>query len=370
MSQNMKLVKAWKINGKNQLSLCDHEIPSSVPAARLRVEPLYVGTCGSDHDLIKNGGEHSSYKDKVEPIIPGHELCGKVVEIGEGVKGFSVGDIVVVEPTLPCGTCIDCRRGAYNTCKSTRYWATPPQHGCLVQQIDVQPEWTKRVPSGLDPMLACLTEPLAACVEAVWGGSTSRTQMPIDEHVLILGGGNIAMGTALVLLDLINPSRIILAARKQEDLDFAKKLGVGHVIPLGDHRTEGGKEKTRDAMQQILTVSGGGVGSAIECTGASDVLGELIDARVLLGYGRIIGIGCHPKCTVDIPTLRRSAVAYIPVRRSCRKFDRTMNLIKDQPEKARLLVGTVGSFDKLDEVMLKGGGESTGTGGPKTVIRF
>jgi L-iditol 2-dehydrogenase len=361
---SVKSVPAWKIVGKNQLAFTEHQIPASPNAGLIRVAPLYVGICGSDMELCKSGGVHSSHKGEVKPIIPGHELCGKIVALGAGVDGFEVGDIVVVEPAVPCGKCVDCRRGAYNTCKTTGYWSTPPVDGCLSTEVDVLPLWTYPVARDLDPMLAVLTEPLAACVEAVYGGSRSRTIMPIDEYILIVGGGNIAMGIAFVLSDLINPSRVILAARKQSDLDFANRLGIKHTVQIGD------AEKTRIAMEKVREISEGGVGSIIEGTGAGDVLTSIIESRVFLGYGRIIAIGCHAKMPIDIPLLRRSGVSFIPIRRSCDKFPKTMRIIRDNAERARLLIGRIGKFDELDKVMLEGAGEKTGTNGPKTIIKF
>jgi threonine dehydrogenase-like Zn-dependent dehydrogenase len=370
MEMITKQVPAWKITGPNQLAFGEHTISATPAAGFIRVTPLYVGICGSDTDLCCSGGKHSSHKGETKPIIPGHELCGRITAIGEGVEGFAAGEIVVVEPALPCGKCIDCRRGAYNCCKTTGYWATPPVDGCFVKEIDVLPRWTYKVPADMDPMLASLTEPLAACVEAIYAGSKSRTQMPIDEHILILGGGNIAMGVALVLGDLINPNKVIIAARKQSDLDFAKKLGIHNVVQLGD------AEQNKAAMKKVLEITGrgnpmdGGVGSIVECTGSEQVLSAAIEARVVFGYGRIIGVGCHGKIPVDIPLLRRSAISFVPVRRSNDKFGKTMRIIQDNKERARLLIGRIGKFEELDKVLLNGAGESTGTGGPKTVIRF
>lgn len=370
MRQNgNKTVAAWKVVGPHEVKLCDHTIPAKPPAGMLRVQPLFVGVCGSDLDLVKSGGKHSSHAGEPQPIIPGHEMCGKVVAVGRGVTGFKCDDVVVVEPALPCGECVDCLRGDYNCCKTTGYWGTPPVDGCFVREIDVWPQWTLKVLAGLDPMLAALVEPLAACVEAIYNGGKAP-QIPVHEHVLILGGGNIAMGVAFVLNDLINPERVIVAARKEHDLMFARSLGIRHVIQLGD------AEHNKAAMQKVLDITGNGnpkargVGAIVECTGAESILSAAIEARVLFGYGRIIGVGCHGKIPVDIPLLRRSAISFIPVRRSRDKFGRTLSLIDRNRERAGQLIGRIAGFEDLEQVLLNKSGELTGTGGPKTMIRF
>ena len=359
-----KTIKAWKITATDVVSLTDHEIAGSVPAGKLRVQPLFCGVCGSDDELIRKGGAHSAHSGPCNHIIPGHELCGKVVEFGEGVTGFELGDTVVVEPALPCGECPDCKSGAYNCCRATGYWATPPVDGCFAQFIDVLPRWTFKVPAGLDPMIASLTEPLGACVEAVFGGSRVHPQIETDQWTLILGGGNIAMGVLFTLKALFSTEKVIVAARKQADLDFAVKIGAKHVVLIGDD------ERTAAAMKQVAEIAHGGVKNIIECTGTNEVIRNVLKSGILLGYGNVVAVGCQYVCEIDFAWLRRRSGKLITVRRSNDKFKRTLEMLSEHQEAARLLIGKVGTFDKLDDALLKGGGEPTGTDGPKTVIRF
>lgn len=358
-----KTCSCWKIHGPNLLVRDSHDIASTVPAGRLRIQPLFCGVCGSDDELIKKGGAHSAHSGPVQHIIPGHELCGKVVEIGEGVSGFAAGDIVVVEPALPCGECPDCKSGAYNCCKKTGYWATPPVDGCFVDLIDVLPRWTYKVPEGLDPMVASLTEPLGACVEAVFGGSRVHPQIETDQWTLILGGSNIAMGVLFTLRSLFNTEKVIVAARKQEDLDFASKLGAKHVVRIGDD------ERTAAAMKEIEQLSHGGVKNIIECTGSNDVIRNVLKSGLLLGYGNVVAVGCQYVCQIDFAWLRRRAGKLITVRRSNDKFKRTLEMLAENQEVARQLIGCVGSYKELDAVLKGEAGDKVGDG-PKTIIRF
>ncbi len=362
-SNDVMKVQAWKVTGPNTLELMEHEIPATVPAGKLRVKPMFVGSCGSDLDLIRHGGKHSSHQGETKPIIPGHELCGKITGIGDGVAGFNIGDIVVVEPAMPCEHCHDCRDGSYNTCKTTGYWATPPIDGCFVQELDVLPKWTFKVPSNLDPMVASLTEPLGACLEAIYGESTTHPQIEVDNWILILGGGNIAMGILYGLISLFGSSKVILAARKDADLAFATSLGCKHVVKIGN------KEETKAAIEEVRTISGGGVKTVIECTGVNDLLSAVINERILRGYGKIIGVGCHSTVEIDVALLRRSSGQFLTVRRSNRKFEKTLALLSEHSDVARSLIGRVGKFAELDQVLLHGAGEIVGNG-PKTVIAF
>lgn len=367
----MKNVKAWKITAPNLLALSGHEIPAAVPAGKLRVKPLYCGVCGSDDELVRKGGAHSAHSGPCQHIIPGHELCGQVVEVGDGVTGFNSGDVVVVEPALPCGECPDCKSGAYNCCKKTGYWATPPVDGCLVELIDVLPRWTVKVPEGLDPMVASLTEPLGACVEAVFGGSRVHPQIETDQWTLILGGGNIAMGVLFTLRALFSTEKVIVAARKQEDLDFASRLGAKHVVQIGDDQRSGA------AMKEVEQIAHGGVKNIIECTGTNQVIRNVLKSGILLGYGNVVAVGCQYVCEIDFAWLRRRSGKLITVRRSNEKFKRTLDMLAENQAVARTLIGRVAAFEQFGELAVQTAqgkpvtvGEDTGTGGPKTVVRF
>jgi len=92
-----------------------------VPAPRLQlggdalVEPLAVTRC--DLDLIIVGGASGL----PGPFAIGHETAGRVVEVGEAVKGFAPGDVVIVPFQISCGACERCRRGHTNACAAVPF---------------------------------------------------------------------------------------------------------------------------------------------------------------------------------------------------------------------------------------------------------
>src|SRR5690606_26758584 len=71
-----------------------------------------VGVCGTDVHLLDGHFPTAKY-----PIVPGHEVTGTVVAVGHEVRDVRVGDRVVVEPGVPCATCLLCRRGRPNLCE-------------------------------------------------------------------------------------------------------------------------------------------------------------------------------------------------------------------------------------------------------------
>jgi D-arabinose 1-dehydrogenase-like Zn-dependent alcohol dehydrogenase len=75
-----------------------------------------VGVCGSDLGLID--GEGPPWTEY--PLVPGHEVCAEVIELGDCVDDLAVGDRVALHGVVYCGTCTPCREGRYYQCDELR----------------------------------------------------------------------------------------------------------------------------------------------------------------------------------------------------------------------------------------------------------
>ena len=83
-----------------------------------------VGVCGSDVHYYKDGriGEQVVR----EPLVLGHEFAAWVAELGDGVQGLKVGQLVAPDPAVPCGRCECCVGGDPNLCPDVIFCGTPP----------------------------------------------------------------------------------------------------------------------------------------------------------------------------------------------------------------------------------------------------
>ena len=68
-------------------------------------------------------------------MVIGHESAGTVIETGSQVTTCQVGDHVALEPGVSCGLCQQCKTGRYNLCPEMKFFATPPVHGSLANQV-------------------------------------------------------------------------------------------------------------------------------------------------------------------------------------------------------------------------------------------
>jgi threonine dehydrogenase-like Zn-dependent dehydrogenase len=265
--------------------------------------------------------------------------------------------------------------------------ATPPQNGCFAQRFQWPARFCHVLPVGLNSRvrLAALTEPLAACLQAI-----QRRKLAVpsrrgnDEFELIIGGGAMAMGVLAIRKAQSSANKVAVLARSQADVDFATLLGADCVFRLSRADSLTGEEDAAarleananakrenvDIFRQVRDACGKRVSAAYECTGYGPILEAAIEARVVRGEGCYVGLGCHYSIAFDKAMLRRDEASLMPVRRSKDKFPATLDMLCRQPELFEQLIGSVVAFDDLPSIMKKRGGKSTGTGGPKTVVEF
>src|SRR3954447_20702626 len=168
--------------GEPALSLAD--VPDPKPGAgEVEIAVDAVGICGTDVHILHDVYPHA------DPLIPGHELVGRIVGVGDGVEEWSVDDRVVAElHTGACLTCDLCRSGNPQICPHKRALGTWTD-GAFAERV-VIPAWLlHRAPEGLGDPIASLIEP-AACS---WHGLMERGRVERGDHVLVVGHGPIGL---------------------------------------------------------------------------------------------------------------------------------------------------------------------------------
>jgi len=185
-------------------------VPDPAPGRRdVVVAVAGCGICGTDLHILD--GEFAP----TLPVVPGHELSGEIVALGDAVTEVSVGDRVAVDPSLHCGECYYCRRGRGNLCERWAAIGVTTAGGAADYVADyvVAPVANCfRLPDGVDTADAALIEPLAC---AVRGFDVLQARMA--DHFLIYGAGTMGLmmmelakraGAASVSMVDLNPSRL------------------------------------------------------------------------------------------------------------------------------------------------------------------
>jgi 2-desacetyl-2-hydroxyethyl bacteriochlorophyllide A dehydrogenase len=203
-------------------------------AGELIVRIRRIGLCGTDYHIFAGRHPFLAY-----PRVMGHELSGEVQVAPPGSQ-FRVGQVVAINPYLPCGTCIACRKGKPNACMQIRVLGVHADGG--MAELLAVPEAAVLDAEGLTLDQAAMMDFLAIGAHAV-----SRAQITADDRVLIVGAGPI--GIAAGLFARSNGARVTLADTRLARLTYAAdKLGFDDVVEAGSDLPADLAERTDGEM--------------------------------------------------------------------------------------------------------------------------
>ncbi|HET9089147.1 MAG TPA: alcohol dehydrogenase catalytic domain-containing protein [Acidimicrobiales bacterium] len=182
-------------------------------AGEILVEPLLVGVCGTDLEIIDHTIDPAYVR---HPLVIGHEWVGR---LREGHALGPTGTHVVVEGVLTCGRCPECRRGDTNRCVVyDEIGFTRP--GALADLVKVPACAVHVLAEHVSNDDAVLVEPMAV----VWRALT-RLAIPDGARVAVVGDGTVALLTAH-LVRRFAPSRVVVVGRRGAQRDLALRAGA------------------------------------------------------------------------------------------------------------------------------------------------
>ena len=232
--------------------------------------------CGSDIRCIYREHVGKGPEGYIPGMAAGHEPCGIIEEVGEGMRRFKKGDRVIVYHISGCGVCYDCRRGYYISCKSPLRQAYGWQrNGGMAPYILCDEKDLIALPDELTykdgAQVACGFGTVYEAIEKI-GISGNDT-------VLVTGLGPVGLA-ALMLCKAMGATKLIGVEGNPYRIELAKKLGlVDYVFEPGE-----------DTVEQIKAVTGGhGVERAIDAS-ASDG-GRQTAVRATREWGKIALVG-------------------------------------------------------------------------------
>lgn len=201
------------------------------------IQILYCGICHSD---IHNARNEWKWSTANYPMVPGHEILGKVVQVGKDVKKFKVGDIVgvgcIVNSCRQCGSCVEglenyCENGLTLTYNSVEKETGGFTYGGYSDAIVVNEDYVLRVPANLDLKAAA---PLL-CAGITMYSPLNYWKVGPGSHVGIIGLGGLGhMGVKLAHAMGAHVTVITTSASKEKD---AKKLGADDVLLSTDSQS-------------------------------------------------------------------------------------------------------------------------------------
>lgn len=274
--------------GPRQVAVRDLPVPRPKAGAMV----LRVGaalTCGTDVKVYRRGGHPRMLE---APTLFGHEMSGTVAALGEGARGFRVGDRVVVANSACCGECDACLEGRENLCRDLEYL-----NGAFAEYLHVPARFVARstyvIPHDLPFEHAAMAEPLACVLHGIEASELHRLKSS-GEDIAVYGGGPIG----LLFVAALNGAgqRVILADPNPSRLELGRRLGASVCVPI----ERGGGQH---ALVTAHTREGLGAAVAVDCTG---VPAGWEDALASVRAGGLVNLfgGCAPGSRISVDTQR------------------------------------------------------------------
>lgn len=178
-----------KLSAKSgHVELSERNVPTARPG-HVVVEVAAAGICGTDLHIFKN-----EYKSD-PPVTLGHEVCGRVIEVGDNVDTALIGQRFVAETFFStCGVCRYCRSGRTNLCGSRKSIGSHVD-GAMAPLVELPVINLHRPPSQLSDSAASLAEPLACVANSLYG---TKSYIEPGDEVLVIGPGAIGLIAAQV----------------------------------------------------------------------------------------------------------------------------------------------------------------------------
>ncbi|MFC7202751.1 zinc-dependent alcohol dehydrogenase family protein [Haloferax namakaokahaiae] len=244
----------------------------------LLVEVNACGVCTTDLHMY-TGSLAVDY-----PLVPGHESAGDVVEVGDDIDSYRVGDRVAINPSVPCNECRACKSGRENLCHDLTSIGGAAKHiidGAFAEYVTVPAGNVERI-GDLDYRTAAFAEPLGCVINGI-----DQVDLTSGETVVVVGAGFIG----LLLVQTLRASgagTIVVSEPVAERRELALEVGADYTLDPTD-------EDPAAAVTELV----GDVDVAIEAVGLPQTIEQALD---LTGPGgRTLVFGVPPEdATVEL----------------------------------------------------------------------
>jgi uncharacterized zinc-type alcohol dehydrogenase-like protein len=268
----------------------------AVGSEDIKIDITYCGVCHSDIHTVRNDWKGSKY-----PVVPGHEIIGRVVEIGANVTSHKVGDLVGVGCLVDsCQTCLSCEKDLEQFCENgaTFTYNSADKHiegqqtyGGYSSSVVVDEKFVLRIPENLDE---AATAPLLCAGVTTWS-PLSHWKVKKGDKVGVIGLGG--LGHMGVKFANALGAHVVMITTSPEKRNDAKALGAHEVIVSKD---EDDMKKHQGSFDFILNTIPVGhemdpyigllkIDATMVLVGAVEPLKPFHGGNIIMGRKRIAG---------------------------------------------------------------------------------
>lgn len=239
------------------------------------IQVAAAGVCGTDRHIV------AGHLGVAPGTVLGHEVCGRIAEVGESVSGFAPGDRVIAFGQVVCGQCAACRSGRDNRCARPEILGMGRQ-GAFAEFIVLPARALIPLPQGIpDAVGAIVPDAIATPYHAVVAVGALRP----GETVVVIGAGGVG-AHAVLIARMAGAARIVAVDTDPAAREAALALGADVVF---DPREDAAPAK---ALRKLAR----NAGLVIECVGREETAELAFAAAAPGGRVVIVGVGsARPK---------------------------------------------------------------------------
>lgn len=260
-------MKAVQVFAPGVIKVLDAEIPVIDSRNNVLIKMTAAGICGSDVGIYHGTNAAATY-----PRIIGHEMVGRVADVGSNVHHLKKGDRVIVNQVTSCGHCYPCSIGRGNVCDRLAVRGVHIDGG--YQEYIAVPESDCYVlPGNISDEDAVMIEPTTIGIQ-----SCTRAELSRDDMLVIYGAG--ALGSSILKIARLMCDHIIVTDILDDKLEAAKQNGAKHTINV----------LKEDLDAKIKEYTGGhGATVSIDAACTKDSLMSLL--KITGNAGRVMTMG-------------------------------------------------------------------------------
>ena len=264
---------------ENGFELIEHPVPTP-KQGELLVKTASTSICGTDLHIWK--WDEWSRSEVPLGTITGHETCGTIVAVGDGVVDYKVGDSIAVECHLACWNCPRCEEGNAHICENGSIFGVH-SNGAFAPYFTVPANNARKSPEGLSAGYASIQDPLGNAIHTLTGGPVKGSTVAIH------GLGPIGL-FAVNAAKAMGASKVIaIDWANQYRMDIARSLGADLVLGEGD-----------DIVAEILAATDGrGVDNSCEFSGSEAALSNAVKSTRMGGYLNVLSV--YGKAVTPVP---------------------------------------------------------------------
>lgn len=265
-----------------QIELKEFDVVEPQPD-QILVKTGVTSVCASDPKIFQGETPFKFY-----PIIMGHELAGKVADIGAEASAFyslKVGDRITIEPTIPCGKCQWCRtQYNYHKCRPLRAYGVTMLADQPPYLFGGYAEYMYLLPGSLLYRVADGVSDRAASLSSVIGNGVrwvkNLGKMTFGQSLAISGVGSQGLATLIAARECgVGPIAILGLKRDSARFELAREFGVDFTINI----------EQEDPLKVVPELLGGPPDVVVETSGVPSAIQTALELVKMTG--RVVSIG-------------------------------------------------------------------------------